>query len=105
MSATGCTCPLEYAYYGTWKRHRPECPTNATTATIPLYGDRLGPELTAALAEIERLRADLDRGRAAIFAHHDMANLSEAAIRESIGGTCRIFARALATIAPQEPKP
>ncbi|HXH87248.1 MAG TPA: hypothetical protein VNI55_01395 [Gaiellaceae bacterium] len=61
--------------------------------------------LDAMTAELAVKDEALRRGRAAIFAHHEMGTLSDKAIRESIGGTCQICARALAALASPEQEP
>ena len=46
----------------------------------------------------EAAEAELEGYRLALFAHHDIATLSDDAIDESIGGTCQICARATADL-------
>lgn len=64
-----------------------------------IFADQI-EALASALAEAERER---DNYRISLTAHHEMSTLSDEALRESIGRTCQICARAHAVVRPPDP--
>lgn len=64
--------------------------------------EKLSKEYQYLEAENKWLRDEVIRYRQSLLEHHNVAHLSEEAIRESIGGPCQVCAKAQKIFLPRE---